>query len=120
MRLLPRQAKPEGTGAPRPHAGTDASGENQRNGRPLMTYRESDIVHESGRFFVLRDRKPGLFRVLRIEATASVERGTFHFPNRPDYARQRAVDDCNRRAAGEESRRQVFEEMDSNSRVQVN
>ena len=66
-----------------------------------MAYRESDIVHENGDFWVLQ-RKPGWYEVLKTGATHSTVVGTFDFksdPARHGYALRRAVDDCDRRAA---------------------
>ena len=66
-----------------------------------MAYRESDIVHESGDCWVLR-RAPGWYEVLRAGATHSTVIAVIDFksdPARHDYARHRAVEECNRRAA---------------------
>jgi hypothetical protein len=67
-----------------------------------MVYKESDIAYEAGAFWVLR-RAPGYFEVLQTGATHSVVVGTFDFksdPARHDYALNRAIEDCNRRAHG--------------------
>jgi hypothetical protein len=66
-----------------------------------MPYRESDIVHECGDHWVLQ-RKPGWFEVLRAGITHSVVVATYDFKGAPalhEQARQRAVADCDRRAA---------------------
>ena len=65
-----------------------------------MAYRESDIMHENGDFWVLK-RAPGFFEVLKTGATHSTVVGTFDFksdPARHEYALRRAIEDCDRRA----------------------
>lgn len=70
--------------------------------RGAASYREGDIMHENGRFWVLRvPGKKGCYQVLRTEVTHSIVRGTFHFSNRPDYALARAIEDCDKRASGQ-------------------
>jgi hypothetical protein len=60
--------------------------------------KESDIIHEAGRFWVCREPKPGLFKVCEIVGTHSVVRDTIHFPDNAVKARAMAVEKCDRRA----------------------
>lgn len=65
-----------------------------------MSYREQDILHESGDFWVLRIA-PGHFEVLENAGTHSVRRGTYSAKSRPDWHARylaMAVADCDRRA----------------------
>ena len=59
---------------------------------------ERDIIHESGRFWVCREGKPGLFTVCENVGTHSVVRDTIHFSDNPTKARSMAVEKCDRRA----------------------
>lgn len=65
-------------------------------------YQPHDIMHENGRYWVLRQRNPKRnrndFYVFRIEGTHSVRCGTFAFADETESLR-RAVADCDRRAA---------------------
>jgi hypothetical protein len=68
----------------------------------MSDYRASDIMHERGRFFVIRvPRQTGWYEVLRNDGTHSVHRATFHFSSDPARALAEAIDNCNRRASGE-------------------
>jgi hypothetical protein len=67
----------------------------------MSSYGERDIMHERGRFFVIRvPRTTGRFEVLRNEATGAVHRATFHYSTDPQRALAEAIDNCNRRASG--------------------
>ncbi len=64
-------------------------------------YRESDIMHENGRFWVLRvPGKVGQYEVLRNDATHAVHRATYHISRNPKRALAAAINDCDRRANG--------------------
>jgi hypothetical protein len=69
-----------------------------------VSYREKDIVHENGGYWVLR-KGVGHFEVYRIGVCASTKCATIHFRDRPDYARDRAIAECDRR---EEQRKEAI------------
>ena len=56
-------------------------------------YRESQITHENGAYWVLEKAK-GSFEVYRNVGTHSVRCAIISFRDRPDYARDRAVAEC--------------------------
>lgn len=60
--------------------------------------KESDIIHENGDYWVGREPKRGLFKVWQVRGCASYLCGTFAFSNDPAYARERAIQFCDRRA----------------------
>lgn len=68
----------------------------------MSSYALKDVVHENGRFWVLRDRNlKGCFRVMRNEATYAVERAVFHYSTDPGRALNEAIENCDRRASGD-------------------
>lgn len=60
-----------------------------------MTYTEKDIVHENGRFWVLREGKA--YKVYEAGITHSTRCGIFALGS-DDESRQRAIEHSNRRA----------------------
>lgn len=64
-----------------------------------MRFTEQDIIHETATHWVLQI-KPGYFEVLKHGATHSTVAAIFDFKSdtaKHDYAKQRAIQDCNRR-----------------------
>jgi len=59
---------------------------------------ENRIVHEVGDFWVSHEG-PGLFCVNQAGLTHSTRVGTYHFADRPEYAKSRAIANAEERAS---------------------
>lgn len=64
-----------------------------------MSYKLSDVVHETANFWVLRNPLPGRFDVFKVMPGChySVKVGTFEFPSNPGYSQSRAIAFCDSR-----------------------
>jgi hypothetical protein len=62
-----------------------------------MTFRESQVVHETPDYWVLDTLKPGWFEVYRKGITHSTRCATVSDSAQPEKARSDAVVECNRR-----------------------
>jgi len=63
-----------------------------------MAYKENDVVHENGIFWVHR-QAPGKYQILRTGATYSTIVGWVTYTDDDAKALKRAIAECDRRAA---------------------